>query len=49
MSGDGQRRLGDSLLAVGRGDHVVATGLEAEAQGPQERGIVVDHEHLSHR
>ena len=48
MSGDGEGGLGDALLAVGRGDHVVATGLEPEPQGPQERGVVVDDEHLRH-
>ena len=46
--GGGQRRLGDPLLAVGRGDHLVAAGLQTEAQGPQQGGIVIDDEHFGH-
>ena len=32
--GGGEGGLGDALLAVGRGDHLVAAGLEARAGGP---------------
>ena len=48
MSGEVSCRLGDPLLAVDRGDHVVAPGLQAETERAQQRGVVVDHQHFRH-
>ena len=48
MSGEVSAVWVESLLPVGGRDHLVAAGLEAQPQGPQERRVVVDHQHLGH-